>query len=63
MSIAVARRVTPDELLTLPDDGRLFELVNGELVEKLIGFREVRIANRIARIISDYAVPRRLGDA
>lgn len=30
----VAKRYTPEDLLTMPDDGRVYELVDGELAEK-----------------------------
>jgi Uma2 family endonuclease len=60
MSTIAGPRVTPDDLLAMPDE-KLYELVNGELVEKPMGFREIAIANSISRLVSDYALPRRLG--
>lgn len=42
------------DLLNLPDDGKLYELVRGQLVEKEVGALAVWIASRIAFLISNY---------
>lgn len=49
-------------LPTVPDDG-LYELVDGELVEKDVGAREIEIACDVAYALSSFARPRRLGRA
>lgn len=40
---------------------RLFELVDGILVEKEMGLRESLLATHISRLIANYAAPRKLG--
>jgi len=52
--LAMARsRVTPEELLEMPDGDR-FELVDGELKERSMGARSVWVACRLAKIISNW---------
>ncbi len=41
--------------------GRLFELVDGTLVEKPVGFYESIVASIIARLLGEFIAPRRLG--
>ncbi len=48
--------------LVVPDDG-LFEVVDGQLVEKVVGTQQVEIAFDIAYSIAVFAKPRRLGRA
>jgi Uma2 family endonuclease len=47
MSMLNATTIT--DLLALPEDGKLYELVDGELREKEMGFEANSIATRIAR--------------
>lgn len=48
--------------LVVPDDG-LFELVDGKIVEKIVGTQQVEIAFDMAHSIAMFAKPRRLGRA
>jgi Uma2 family endonuclease len=40
---------------------RLYELVDGTLVEKAVGFRESILAIALSRVLSQFVVPRNLG--
>src|SRR5258708_2600866 len=61
MSIAEPKiRITPEEFLRVPDS-RSFELVNGELVERNMGWQASWISARVAYFLSAYCVPRHLG--
>ena len=51
---------TPEDLLHMPE-GKMFELVDGQLVEKSMGFKSARIGLRIAASLSDHAEKNRLG--
>ncbi len=51
---------TPEDLLHMPD-GKSFELVNGQLVEKNMGFKSARIGIKIAALLNDYAETNALG--
>jgi Uma2 family endonuclease len=42
-------------------EDRLFELVDGILVEKVMGFRESLVAMRLARMLGDFASAKNLG--
>lgn len=57
---ALARRYTPEELLALADDMR-YELVNGELVERHIGFDGGWITWRLLALLTPFCGPRKLG--
>lgn len=48
-----AERVTPEELLLMPD-GERYELVDGELVERNMGGKDVWVATRIAARLVQY---------
>jgi Uma2 family endonuclease len=48
--------------LVVPDDG-LFEVVDGQIVEKTVGARQVEIAFLLAHSLESFAKPRRLGRA
>ncbi|MGH7214089.1 MAG: Uma2 family endonuclease [Tepidisphaeraceae bacterium] len=52
---------TFDDLLNLPEDGKLYELVRGQLVEKEMGFLAVWIATQIAALIKQHVDPQRRG--
>jgi Uma2 family endonuclease len=54
MSTAAARRLTPDDLLRLPDDGKVYELVDGELKEKPVSKESSRIGVRFARFLDVF---------
>ncbi len=52
---------TPDDLLAIEDDG-LFELVDGRLTEKRMGWESNWIAGRIAFYLTAYLIQSRAGD-
>ncbi|MBI2480688.1 MAG: Uma2 family endonuclease [Planctomycetia bacterium] len=51
---------TPEDLLHMPD-GKMFELVHGQLVEKNMGFKSARIGLKIAAALSDHVEKNGLG--
>lgn len=53
-------RITPEQLLELPDHD-LFELVDGVLVEKSMGWESSRVAIRISTILQQFVDEHRLG--
>jgi Uma2 family endonuclease len=58
------RVITADELLSMPDDGRRYELVQGELrMMSPAGGRHGRIALKLARRLGDYVEEHDLGVA
>src|SRR5687767_4752693 len=61
MEVPKARSFTPDDLLRLPDGGRGFELVNGDLKEMDVSFLSAYIAGEIYGRLRDHVRPRRLG--
>jgi Uma2 family endonuclease len=44
---AAAERVTPEQMLSLPNDGRLYELVDGRLAEKQMSDLAQLVANNV----------------
>lgn len=60
MSIATTSRITPEELLKLPD-GERYELVDGELVEGVMSFESVWIATLLSLKLNEFVLPRGLG--
>lgn len=60
---AIAPRVeyTPEDLLNLPDDGRSYELVGGQLVEKNVGGYADWVSGRILRLLGAFAEDQGLG--
>jgi Uma2 family endonuclease len=53
---------TVDDVVRLNDhEDRLYELVDGILVEKTVGFEESRIAMRIGRLLGNVVEPQNLG--
>jgi Uma2 family endonuclease len=56
------RLMTAEEFGGLPDDGRLTELVRGEIVEVNMPYpRHGQICSRISRIVGNYADEHKLG--
>jgi Uma2 family endonuclease len=47
MATVLETQLTPDDLLRMPDDGRVYELVDGRLVEKNIGTESSWIGGQI----------------
>ncbi len=54
--------ITPDEMLDL-DDGKLYELIDGQLVEKSVGGIACKTAARLAGWFDEYAVKNNAGHA
>ena len=54
------RRVTPEELLALPDAVR-YELVNGQLVERSMGTESSWVGGELMRLLGNHAVKQNLG--
>jgi Uma2 family endonuclease len=53
---------TVDDVVRLDDhEDRLYELVDGILVEKTVGFEESRIGTKIGRLLGNFVDPRNLG--
>jgi Uma2 family endonuclease len=59
-TVALERRYTPEDLLTMPDGDR-YELVDGELVERDMGWDSSRIGGRLYRYLSSYCEDNGLG--
>jgi len=51
------KKLTEDELMALPDDGRQYELVDGRAREEPTGARHGRIGTRLIRLLGTYADP------
>jgi Uma2 family endonuclease len=47
-------RITPEEFLALPDGGRGFELVDGQLKERIVSAKSSRTGFEIGRRIGNY---------
>lgn len=60
MSTITPSRITPEELLKLPD-GELYELVDGELVECNMSGKSTWLATWLSTQLVNFAVQRRLG--
>jgi Uma2 family endonuclease len=54
MSIAPSPAVTPDDLLHMPDEGRGFELVHGDLRELNMSKESSRVASRVSHTLETY---------
>jgi Uma2 family endonuclease len=58
---APGKVVTPDDLLRMPDHGRGYEIVDGELKETNVSFLSSFVAGEIHGSLREYVKPRRLG--
>ena len=58
--VEAAVRITPEELLEMPDSVR-YELVNGKLVEREMGARSSWIGGQVLRLIGNFADERKIG--
>ena len=58
---APAKAVTPDDLLRMPDQGRGYELVNGELKERKVSTLSSLVAGEVYGQLRDHVKPRGLG--
>ena len=51
----IGKRVyTPEDLLTMPDDGKSYELVNGELKEQTMSFESCYVGGTIHHLLRNY---------
>jgi len=50
----ITKQITPEDLLSLPN-GKQFELVGGELVERKSGMNSSRIGGRVLTLLSNFA--------
>ena len=62
MATAASRRYTIDDLEQFPDDGRLRELVDGQVVEWAVAdLRHGLVINALAYLLNAFVRPNRLG--
>lgn len=62
MSLTIAKHVTADELLAMPDDGFCYELVKGELIRMSpTGLRHGGITVNLTLLVGLYVKDHRLG--
>lgn len=62
LPVRTGRKMTAEELRLLPDDGKSYELIRGELVVMVpAGTRHGRIAMRLGSMIEDHARQHDLG--
>jgi len=62
MAATASRRYTTDDLEPFPDDGRLRELVDGQVVEwGLANLRHGLVINALAYFLNAFVRPNRLG--
>lgn len=54
------RQYTPEELLTMPD-GDMYELVDGQLVERKMGWKSGWVGTRLASLLTTYCDENGLG--
>ena len=56
--------MTAEQLLNMPDDGRRYELIRGELIElSPAGYDHGVIAGNVYATLREFVKPRRLGTA
>lgn len=60
MNALAVSKCTPETLLAMPD-GNAYELVDGELVERQMGFRSSRVGGRLFRLLDVYCDQEQLG--
>ena len=60
MNALVKSKSTPETLLAMPD-GDAYELVDGELVERHMGFRSSRVGGRLFRLLDVHCDREQLG--
>ena len=53
---------TPDDLLSMGSDGKGFELVDGQLVEKAMGIESSAVNRRVSKYLGNFADEYRLGE-
>jgi Uma2 family endonuclease len=60
ITAATEKRYTPEDLLTMPD-GKLYELVDGRLVERKMSIWSRYVAGVISRMLDSFCREKRLG--
>src|SRR6266404_1766612 len=63
MIATVAKKYTPEDLLAMPDDGKCYELVNGELVEKAVSMESDVIGGILYHLMASYCDRNPVGQA
>jgi Uma2 family endonuclease len=63
MNAVLAKKYTPDDLLTMPDDGIAYELVNGDLVEKSVSFESDLIGGEVFSKLKAFTATNPVGRA
>ena len=58
--LATKQRYTPEDLLAMPD-GKDYELVNGELVERKTGWHSSRVGGRLVQFLGSHCDAHGLG--
>lgn len=53
-SMKIQKRATVEDLLRMPKDGRLYELVDGEILVSPAGMRHSEVAAKVLAIIATY---------
>jgi Uma2 family endonuclease len=61
MVVAATKRVTLDEFINLPDEGKGYELINGELVEIEVSSKSHYVAGLTYAKILNFITPKQLG--
>jgi Uma2 family endonuclease len=60
-TVETKTRYTPEDLLAMPDDGKDYELVDGELVERNMGWYATWIGGRLYKLLTNYCDDKGLG--
>jgi len=55
-------QITPEELLALPDDGKSYELVEGQLVEKIVSTESNWTSSKLLRFVGNHCDQAQLGE-
>src|SRR5687767_329856 len=58
--IAATNPITPEQLLSMPD-GDLYELVDGKLKERIVGYKSARVGGKLLTLLLNYAEAHNLG--
>ena len=61
MSTIQSKPITPEDLLAMPDEGKGFELVDGELVEKNVTLLSSRVEAILLRNVDQFCDSHQLG--
>lgn len=61
MVVKTKTQHTPTDMVAMPDDGRIYELIDGELVELEMGKKSSFVAANMIFLFNSFIKPRRLG--